>query len=280
MQADQEAYRRASAAGAAVLAAIDHSPLPVVVAAADYGAARRVPPHWHVRSQLMTPLTGQMMVSTPVGRWFVPERHALWMPAGVVHEVEMIGALRLRSAYVRPEAVMVPPGVRVVAMTPLLHELLLEAVAEGEGEGEGHRKALILDLILTEIPRLAERPLALALPEDPRLAALCRRFLAAPSAHVELDEWAAQAGMSRRSFSRHFRAETGLSLSRWRQQASLFAALPRLAAGEPVTRVAYDLGYDSPAAFSTMFRRSLGQPPRDYAAAGANATRLAAWAPE
>lgn len=276
MEADQEAYRRASAAGAAVLAAIDHSPLPVVAAAADYGAARRVPPHWHVRSQLMTPLTGQMMVSTPMGRWFVPEHHALWMPAGVVHEVEMIGAVRLRSAYVRPEAVAVPPGVRVVAMTPLLHELLLEAAAPGEGR----RQALILDLILAEIPRLAERPLALALPEDPRLAALCRRFLAAPSAHVELDEWAARAGMSRRSFTRHFRAETGLSLSRWRQQASLFAALPRLAAGEPVTRVAYDLGYDSPAAFSTMFRRSLGQPPRGYAATGANATRLAARAPE
>lgn len=267
MEADLDAYRRASSASAAVLDAIDHSAEAVVAAAADYTAARRVPPHWHVRSQLMMPLTGQMMVSTPVGRWFVPERHALWMPAGVVHEVEMIGAVRLRSAYVRPEAVTVPPGVRVVAMTPLLHELLL-AAAEGAGEARGR---LILDLILAEIPRLTERPLALPLPGDPRLAALCRAFLAAPSAHVELDGWAAAAGMSRRSFSRHFRAETGLSLSRWRQQASLFAALPRIAAGEPVTRVAFDLGYDSLAAFSTMFRRSLGQPPRAYAAAGLSA---------
>jgi hypothetical protein len=32
-------------------------------------------------------------------------------------------------------------------------------------------------------------------------------------------------------------------------------ALARLVAGEPVTRIALDFGYDSPAAFSTMFRR-------------------------
>ncbi|WP_275287644.1 helix-turn-helix domain-containing protein [Halomonas elongata] len=36
-------------------------------------------------------------------------------------------------------------------------------------------------------------------------------------------------------------------------------ALPRLAAGEPVTRIALDLGYESPGAFATMFRRQLGE---------------------
>lgn len=269
MKADLEAYRRVSTAGQAVLEAIDHSPLSVVAAAADYTAARHVPAHWHVRSQLMLPQSGTMLVSTPESRWIVPERHALWMPAGVVHEVEMIGPVRLRSAYVRPEVVAMPPGVRVVAATPLLHELLLAATA-APGAPEP-RDRLVLDLIAAEIPRLEERPLALPIPADPRLAALCRGFLAAPAAHVSIDGWAARAGMSRRSLTRHFREETGLSLSRWRQQASLFAALPRLAAGEPVTRVAMDLGYDSVAAFSTMVRRMLGQPPRAYAAAGFSA---------
>jgi AraC-like DNA-binding protein len=70
--------------------------------------------------------------------------------------------------------------------------------------------------------------------------------------------------MSRRAFTRAFRRETGLSLSAWRQQACLFAALPRLARGEPVTSVALDLGYDSLPAFTTMFRRILGAPPSRY----------------
>jgi AraC-like DNA-binding protein len=40
--------------------------------------------------------------------------------------------------------------------------------------------------------------------------------------------------------------------------------LPRLARGESVTSVALDLGYDSVAAFTTMFKRMLGASPRHY----------------
>jgi AraC-like DNA-binding protein len=38
----------------------------------------------------------------------------------------------------------------------------------------------------------------------------------------------------------------------------------RLLAGEAVTTIALDLGYRSPAAFTTMFRRVLGVPPSRY----------------
>ena len=66
------------------------------------------------------------------------------------------------------------------------------------------------------------------------------------------------------SFTRGFQRETGVSLATWRRQACLFAALPRLADGEPVTSVALDLGYDSVPAFTTMFKRMLGEAPRSY----------------
>ena len=39
---------------------------------------------------------------------------------------------------------------------------------------------------------------------------------------------------------------------------------PRLAAGEPVTSVAMDLGYENPAAFTLMFKRAFGSPPLTY----------------
>jgi AraC-like DNA-binding protein len=37
-----------------------------------------------------------------------------------------------------------------------------------------------------------------------------------------------------------------------------------LAAGEPVATIAYDLGYSSPSAFISLFRRSFGHTPASY----------------
>ncbi|MCD6008998.1 MULTISPECIES: helix-turn-helix domain-containing protein [Halomonadaceae] len=50
------------------------------------------------------------------------------------------------------------------------------------------------------------------------------------------------------------------------------AALPRLLAGSSVTRTALELGYESPGAFSSMFRKVLGQSPTAFVRA---ATRQA-----
>ena len=69
---------------------------------------------------------------------------------------------------------------------------------------------------------------------------------------------------STRTLYRRFLRETGITLARWKHQARLLESVRRLADGTPVTRVALDLGYESPSAFSTMFRRSLGIAPRAF----------------
>ena len=112
--------------------------------------------------------------------------------------------------------------------------------------------------------QLSVLPLSLPFPEHGSLAQRCRQFLINPTPHETIDDWCKALGMSRRAFTRLFRRETGFSFAAWRQQACLVAALPRLIAGEPVTAVAIDLGYDNPASFTTMFKRALGSSPRNY----------------
>lgn len=241
---------------------------PILALATDYPPGHHIPAHSHDRGQLLHALTGAVLVAAEGGRWVVPPDHALWIPAHRVHAVDAIGLVRMRSVYIHPLAAALPPDLRVVAITPLMRALIVEAVALPEAAATPRDRVLI-DLLLREIPRLEPRPLALPIPEDPRLADLCRRFLIAPGPRAAIDTWAAAAGMSRRSFTRAFRRQTGLGLDQWRQQALLFAALPRLAQGTPVTTVALDLGYDSVAAFTTMFRRILGASPRAYLARGA-----------
>lgn len=244
---------------------IDTAPGDIIVAATDFRDGFKVAPHRHIRSQLLHALSGVVMVSAQGGRWMVPPDHAMWIPEGVVHAVEMLGAVRMRSAYVRSGAgVDLPDRLCVLAMSDLMRGLIIEAVSLGTPEEEDRRGAAIMQLILHEIPHLEERPFALPFPTDPRLAKLCRRFVEQPSPHATIDDWAGEAGMSRRSFTRTFLRETGLSLSVWRRQATLFAALPKMAEGASVTDVALDLGYDSAPAFTTMFRRMLGVSPRSY----------------
>jgi AraC-like DNA-binding protein/mannose-6-phosphate isomerase-like protein (cupin superfamily) len=238
---------------------------PLVTVASDYPARHIVPPHRHRRPQLLFTLTGIPVVTTQNARWLVPPDHAFWIPAGVEHSIAMSSEVSARSLYVDQDRLdAIPSRAHVVRVTPLMRSLILEATATIARVPPDTRSGLIHALILHEIPALAEIPLGLPMPAEPKFAALCMGFLEAPTARASIDHWAEATAMSRRTFTRAFRRETGLSLLEWRQQASVFAALPRLAAGEPVTAVALDLGYESPAAFTTMFRRMLGASPRRY----------------
>ena len=238
---------------------------PVAAMAKDFADGFHIVPHHHERAQLIFAARGVMTVATESGTWVVPPQRAVWMPAHVTHEIRMSGAVSMRTLYVRPdEAASLPPAVRVIAISPLLRELILRAcelpVLYDEAGPEGRLMATLLD----EIAALPSIALDLKMPVDPRLDRVCRALRAEPGDDRTLDDWAREAGASGRTLARLFQKETGLSFADWRQQARLLAAMARLAAGQPITRIALDLGYDSVSAFSAMFRRALGAPPSRY----------------
>lgn len=244
---------------------LDSAEAIVVGRAANYADGHVVPPHSHERAQLLYARSGVVLVSSAAGRWMVPPEHAMWIPAGMSHSVEMMSAVAMRSVYLRRDAAGdAPRDLAVLAMTDLMRALVAITVEDDMAAIGSRRNELAMGLLVEEIARLPQRPLALPLPSDRRLLALCRAFLAQPAHAIAIDGWASTLGMSRRSFTRFFQRQTGISLGLWRQQACLFAALPRLAEGESVTAVALDLGYDSVPAFTTMFSRMLGTPPRAY----------------
>lgn len=240
-------------------------PRPVVALGVDYPDGNVIAAHYHNRYQLLYGSTGAVMVATPEGAWMMPPQRGMWIPAGTVHEVQMLGDVRMRSLYLEPGAVAgMPDRCQVVGISALMRGLLADAVTVPATYDVEGRDGALMALILHEIRLLPPLPLSLPLPLDGALARRCRAFLADPTPHDTIDDWSDALGVSRRTFTRQFRRETGLSFVAWRQQACLMAALPRLAAGQPVTTVALDLGYDNPAAFTAMFRRMLGASPRAY----------------
>jgi len=225
--------------------------------------------HVHRRSQFLYATSGVMAVSTPDGSWVAPAERAVWIPGGTPHSVRMVGAVQTRSVLIEPG--LCPgrgPTCEVVGVTALLRQLLLAAAEIPPEYDEAGRDGLVVKLLLAEISQAPLIPLAVPFPAHPALARRCHAFLDSPNASATIDEWADALSMNRRNFTRIFRRETGMSFAQWRQQACLSVALPKLAAGEAVTSVALDLGYDSPGNFSTMFRRMLGVSPSHYRAPG------------
>jgi AraC-like DNA-binding protein len=67
--------------------------------------------------------------------------------------------------------------------------------------------------------------------------------------------------MSRRSFSRAFRAETQKGWAEWVGAARLSQAATLILGGARVTDAALAVGYATPSAFSVAFRRMAGVSP-------------------
>ena len=235
--------------------------------ARDYRDGHNVDRHSHRRAQLLYASAGVMRVTADHGTWIVPPQQAVWLPAGTVHEVDAVGPLTMRSLYVH-----VDPGADdgllrdccVVAVSPLLRELILRVAGFEVTGPPSPMQRRVLAVLADELRALEPEPLHLPLPRDRRLKAVTDRLAADPGDGRALAGWARVAGASERTLARLFLRETGLSFGAWRQRLRLLAAIARLAEGQAVTAVAFDLGYDSPSAFIAMFRRTLGATPGRY----------------
>ncbi|APA68307.1 AraC family transcriptional regulator [Janthinobacterium sp. 1_2014MBL_MicDiv] len=243
------------------------SPRALIATARDHASGDIFPSHQHARGQFAYAARGAISVHTPQGNWLVPPQRACWVPAGLAHGMRMHGAVTMLNVFIEPGAVVqagLPAHCQVLGASPLLRQLLADAVKVDALYAAESRAGRLMALLLDEIAAATPLPLSAPLPRDARLARLCTELFRQPRIDGSLDAMAAQAGMSRRTFTRLFRTETGLGFAQWRQQACLLAAIARLADGQAVTRIALDLGYASPSAFTAAFRRVLGQAPSDY----------------
>jgi AraC-like DNA-binding protein len=221
--------------------------------------------HRHARGQLLGAWSGLLTIGTESGHWVVPSVHAVWVPPHEHHCGRSHGPFDGWSVYVAPSLCgALPAHPKVMSVSGLLREAVARAVAWPQGAFDDVRRHLA-HVILDEIAGLPAAGLNLPMPRDGRLARIARSLIEEPADDRGLDDWAAWAGVSQRTASRRFAAETGFSFMAWRQRARIARALEMLADGSAVTTVALDLGYESISAFIALFRRVVGMTPGEYA---------------
>src|SRR5471030_317173 len=233
--------------------------------AIDYQHGDSEPAHSHSCSQLIHTLCGVVEVHTALGTWMVPPGRGIWLPAYVEHSLRFIGGVKARTLFVDPLArADLPAQCQVVQISALLRELILASLTIPVDYVSGGRDERIMELLLDELRLLPTLSLHLPEPKEPELMALSQQIRRDLSCSWELEDTAQRLAISSRTLSRRFQRETGLRFSDWVRQAKLLEALNHLAVSVPVIDVALALGYDSPSAFSAMFRRSLGISPSEY----------------
>jgi AraC-like DNA-binding protein len=247
-----------------------HVPRPVIALARDLPPSHEIDWHSHPRFQLVYAARGVMTVDTRDSTWVVPPQRAVWMPPKVAHRLTARGVVQLRSLYVRADAAArMPRTCEVFEVTPLLRELILRATELPLEYDERGPAGRVMRLLLDELAALPRLPYNLPMPKSVPLAAICARLVEAPNDPATLEDLAARHGTTARTLARHFRRQTGMSFAEWRRRARLLRALGWIAEGRPILEVAMELGYDSPSAFSAMFRRELGSPPSHFRSAPA-----------
>ncbi|MFB9320062.1 helix-turn-helix transcriptional regulator [Cryptosporangium minutisporangium] len=234
----------------------------IVVGNFPLSAGEWLAPHSHPQHQLAWTRRGVLGVAVGDTYWVLPPTRALWLPAGVVHRTGATRDAVLCSLYLEPDRCALdwteptPVGVDGLLAQLIGHLNRQDLRADVRLRAE----AVVLDL-LHPLPSM---PIDVPPPVDERVCAVADALLADPADPRSLDAHARAVGVSRRTLTRLFVQDTGMSFERWRTHVRLRAALPLLAEGRPVSRVAHTVGYATPSAFLAAFRRIVGTSPGRY----------------
>lgn len=223
--------------------------------------------HTHDLHQVEYAIAGVAKVETATASYLVPPQQAVWIPAGAEH-CTTLTRVRTVSVFFHPEfGVTGGDQVRVLAVSPLLREMIRysrrwpigrgasDPIADGFFATLGHLVAESLD---------SELPLRLPNSAHPLVAA-AMRHTAAHLAEVTLADVCAAVGASERALRRAFRAETGMSWRDYLVRSRVLRAMALLAEpGPTVLSVATSVGFDSMSGFARAFRRHSGDTPLGY----------------
>ncbi len=199
--------------------------------------------------------------------WMIPPGRAVYIPARCKHSIRMWGDVAMRSLYFPATcraAAFEMAECRVIAVTPLLRELILRvfelAALDSRVEAEVHLMSVLMD----ELARAPAGIPALPVPADSRALAAAMRVLESPADSVSLRALAQKCGVGARTLERLFRAETGMPFGLWRQKARLLASIRHLVESRSVTHAALESGYAGVSAYIAAFKKTFGCTPRSF----------------
>ena len=238
---------------------------PITVVSRSISANSVVKKHSHSWGQFVYANKGVMSVVTDTDSYIVPPEQGVWLLPKIEHEVTAITNVALTSFYFEMDLVdRLPKKCCVLSINNFLKTLILEASFIANDSNRSKADELLLRLILEKLSLAPNVIFQLPFPKDSRLLTMLSIIQAEPSNRYSLKQWGKLIGASNRTLSRLFKDDTGLNYSEWRQRLNIQIAIGQLMRGEPISNISSYLGYESPSAFTHMFKINTGMTPSFY----------------
>src|SRR5215472_8224145 len=148
----------------------------------EYPRGFEVNEHAHGSDQLIYAIRGVMHVTAGQGVWLIPPHFGLWIPARTYHSIKMPEAVSMRTLYMRCGlAPRLPQTCTVLHVTPLLRELIVEAVRLKELRVRQKLHCALRDLLVSQLETASPMPTAVTFPQDRRARAIADAVMKNPS---------------------------------------------------------------------------------------------------
>lgn len=221
------------------------------------------------RHYLLCASTGALRLEAQGQAWLLPPARAALIEAGRPILVSIPQPVTSASVLFDTGFVPAPPApLTVFDLNPLARGLLAECGAWGQsGEPLPPYGETMFSALAAITWRLAMRPSPVVIPagRSPELRRVLELTGQRLGGEVRFEDLAGEVGLAPRSLARRFEEETGMTWRAVLRRMRVLRAIERLAAGdEPVTRIAYAVGYGSLSAFNAAFRELTGRTPTEY----------------
>jgi AraC-like DNA-binding protein/mannose-6-phosphate isomerase-like protein (cupin superfamily) len=255
--------------------AVGGSPGAVLSWKKDDRQAWKTEPHEHTSGQLFSLDRGSAAMEAGGASWLLVPGRVGWIPPGQTHSMTSHGNVSGWSLYLPAEqSALLPQHALIFLRSVLLEQIVVRIARSHESRIAPERVGRLLSVLADEMTQSVSDGTHLPLPHDSRLTKLIRQFSQTPAAQHSLNYWAREIGMSKRSLTRIFQQQTGLSLGEWIQNFRISLAAERLAAGYDVTAAALASGYTSISAFTKVFDSIIGTTPARYRRMAMDKTRV------
>ncbi|GLQ31981.1 helix-turn-helix domain-containing protein [Litoribrevibacter albus] len=222
-------------------------------------------PHSHPRGQLVYSIKGVTRVITNEGIHLIPSSQAFWCPPHHQHTLMFPGAVEVANLFIDEKWAKELPNTQQVLNVSLLMKGLIGKALEIEHDyQEGTTEHRLMVVIIDQLKELSPAPLTLPWSNNKKLETIMKALIADPANTESIDHWAEQVHCTPRTLARLFNKEVNMTFTQWRMQAKFFHAIEQLNQKHSVTAIALDLGYSSPSAFISAFRKTLGKTPTEY----------------